>query len=115
MDNATDQAALLRLFRQPDHPTAVVCMDVAQAISLTHTLSAIGLKVREDVSLISFNNTEAGRFHHPPLTSFDVNPYQLGVEAMNMILDLVKEKPVSASREVPFTLIERESVRVLKD
>ena len=32
-----------------------------------------------------------------------------------MILDLVKEKPVSASREVPFTLIERESVRVLKD
>ena len=95
MDNATDQAALLRLFRQPDHPTAVVCMDDAQAISLTHTLSAIGLKVPEDVSLISFNNTEAGRFHHPPLTSFDVNPYQLGVEAMNMILDLVKEKPAS--------------------
>ena len=115
MDNATDQAALLRLFRQPDHPTAVVCMDDAQAISLTHTLSAIGLKVPEDVSLISFNNTEAGRFHHPPLTSFDVNPYQLGVEAMNMILDLVKEKTAPASREVPFTLIERESVRVLKD
>ena len=115
MDNATDQEALLRLFRQPDHPTAVVCMDDAQAISLTHTLSAIGLKVPEDVSLISFNNTEAGRFHHPPLTSFDVNPYQLGVEAMNMILDLVKEKPAPASREVPFTLVERESVRVLKD
>ena len=115
MDNATDQETLLRLFRQPDRPTAVVCMDDAQAISLTHTLSAIGLKVPEDVSLISFNNTEAGRFHHPPLTSFDVNTYQLGVEAMNMILDLVKEKPAPASREVPFTLVERESVRVLKD
>ena len=90
-------------------------MDDAQAIGLTQIVSDGGLKVPEDVSLISFNNTEAGRFHHPPLTSFDVNPYQLGAAAMNMILALVKEKPAPASREVPFTLIERESVRVLKD
>ena len=49
------------------------------------------------------------------VTTLQVNVEQRGVEAMNMILDLVKEKPAPASREVPFTLVERESVRVLKD
>ena len=32
-----------------------------------------------------------------------------------MILDLEKKKPAPDVREVPFTLVERESVRVLKD
>lgn len=111
--NTTDQELLKSLFLALERPTAVVCMDDAQAIGLCSTLSAMGLNVPQDVSVVSFNNTEAGRYHNPPLTSIDVDPYQLGVAAMNMILNLMHNEEPSSSTEVPFRLIERESVRCL--
>ena len=109
--NTTDNALIRQIFLSPDRPTAVVSMDDALSIGLTGLLGDMGLQVPRDVSVISFNNTEAGRYHVPPLTSFDVNPYQLGVSAMGLMLDLIKgrvTKPVAIV--VPFTLAERDSV-----
>jgi len=112
--NTTDEEQLLSLFQQEDHPTAVVCLDDAQAIALSNSLNAMGLNVPRDVSLISFNDTPAGRYHNPPLTSVNVNPYQLGVQAMELVLQLVKKPDAESSAVfVPFTLMERESVRDL--
>ena len=109
--NTTDFERLRQIFRSSNRPTAVVCMDDMQAISLTGLLNGMHLRVPEDVSLVSFNNTEAGRYHSPALTSFDVNPYQLGVSAMNLMLDVIQGNvSESASIEVPFILKERQSV-----
>lgn len=104
-------AELCELFCAPNRPTAVVCMDDAMAVGLTRLLGGMGLSVPEDVSLISFNNTETSRYHNPPLTTYDVEPYQLGMSAMTLMLDVLSGKagqPVSI--EVPFTLVERQSV-----
>jgi len=106
-----DSQVLHDLFSCEDRPTAAVCMDDAQAIALCRMLTQLGLSVPGDVSLISFNNTEASRYHNPPLTTIDVSPYQLGVTAMNLMLSMLRgeaEAPVSIT--VPFTLVERSSV-----
>ena len=111
-----DGEVLASLFRADDRPTAVVCMDDAQAIALCQTLAQLGLSVPEDVSLISFNNTEASRYHNPPLTTIDVAPYQLGVHAMNLMLSMLRgETEASASITVPITLVERNSVKVISE
>ena len=102
------------LFLSPPAPTGVVCMDDAQAIALSHQLSEIGLKVPQDVSLIGFNNTEASRYHHPPLTTFDTEPYQLGVHAMNLMLDILQGNVTDPlSIDVPFRFIQRQSVQTI--
>lgn len=107
-----DSEQLRSLFLAADRPTAAVCMDDAQAIALCQLLSQIGLKVPQDVSLISFNNTEASRYHNPPLTTIDVAPYQLGVHAMNLMLSMLeRETEQSAAITVPFSLVERDSVQ----
>ena len=109
--NSPDNDRLRQIFAASDRPTAVVCMDDNLAIGLTGLLSEIGLNAPQDVSIISFNNIEAGRHHSPALTSFDVNPHQLGVAAMNLMLDVISgvtEEPTFI--EVPFTLKERDSV-----
>lgn len=114
IENKTDNARLAEIFSAADRPTAVVSMDDSLSIGLTSVLSGMGLGVPRDVSVISFNNTEAARYHNPPLTSVDVDPYRLGVSAMTLMLDRLRGKldaPVHA--EVPFTLIERDSVRAL--
>lgn len=106
-----DEGTLRELFQSPGRPTGVVCMDDAQAIALCRGLDALGLRVPRDVSVVSFNNTEASRYHNPPLTTFDLQPYQLGVRAMNLMLDrLTGAVTEPTSIYVPFTLIQRQSV-----
>lgn len=114
IENTTDNARIIEIFSSADRPTAVVCMDDALSIGLTSILSGMGLQVPRDVSIISFNNTEAARYHNPPLTSFDVDPYHLGTSAMTVMLDRLKGRlDEPAYVEVPFALVERESVRDL--
>ena len=107
----TQAERLREVFAQPQRPTAVVCMDDLMAIELARTLRGFGLLVPQDVSLISFNNTELGRYHQPALTTIDVHPYQLGVKAMQLMLEILSGKTAPpAAIDVPFTLIPRDSV-----
>lgn len=112
LENEVDSERLGRIFQGPDRPTGVVCIDDALAIGLCGFLKQQGLNVPTDVSLISFNNTDAGRYHAPALTSVDVSAYQLGVSAMNLMLDVIRDGSEEETRsiEVPFTLMERDSV-----
>lgn len=111
IENTTDGELLGQIFRAEQRPTAVVSMDDALSIGLAGFLSNLGLSVPGDVSVVSFNNTEAGRYHTPALTSFDVDPYRLGASAMDLMLDLINGRLEGPSHiEVPFALIERDSV-----
>lgn len=107
----TERERLRMVFDAQNHPTAMVCMDDLMAIELSRTLDEWGLCVPRDVSLISFNNTELSRYHQPALTTFDVQPYQLGMHAMRLMLDMLKGAAAAPSAiNVPFTLIPRHSV-----
>ena len=113
LESSIDKARLEAIFRGPDRPTGVVCIDDALAIGLCGFLKRLGLNAPQDVSLISFNNTDAGRYHIPSLTSFDVDAYHLGMRAMELMLDVLGDcAQEPAAIEVPFTLIERDSVAV---
>lgn len=113
LEDENNHALLRELFQGPQRPTGVVCIDDALAIGLCGFLKQMGLNVPRDVSLISYNNTEAGRYHSPALTSFDVNAYQLGVSAMNLMLDVIRSGgEESRAIEVPFALMERDSVEI---
>lgn len=109
-----DPEHMKAVFQSADRPTGVVCMDDLIAIEFSRMLTGIGLRVPQDVSLISFNNTEISRYHHPALTTFDVQPYQLGAQAMTLMLELIRgECQAPVSIDVPFTLIPRDSVAEL--
>lgn len=116
IQNPAQSGPLRDIFLSPERPTAAVCMDDALAIGLTGLLKGMGLNVPEDVSIVSFNNTEAGRYHTPALTSFDLDAYALGVKAMHLMLDVIKGRAKAPSSiEVPFTLVERDSVSTISE
>lgn len=106
-----DREGLQAVFAGENRPTALVCMDDLMAIEISRELHRLGLNVPQDVSLIAFNNTENGQYNRPALTTFDVHPYQLGVKAMQLMLDVIRgdvEAPTAII--VPFTLVTRDSV-----
>ena len=47
----------------------------------------LGLRVPKDLSIVSFNNSLFSRITSPQLTTVDVNPYQLGMEAASQTIN----------------------------
>ncbi|WP_019770342.1 LacI family DNA-binding transcriptional regulator [Streptococcus sobrinus] len=98
-------------FVQTEGITALVVIDDLTALKVMEFFSLQGLKVPEDLSLISFNNSAYASILHPYLTSFDINISSLGRISFERILDLIQKKTKDHSKVlVPFKLKERESV-----
>ncbi|MGT2785179.1 LacI family DNA-binding transcriptional regulator [Streptococcus merionis] len=92
--------------------TAFVVIDDMLSLRVSQLLSFYQLKVPDDISIISFNNSAYAKIIHPYLTTFDVNIAALGRTAFTRIFEKVQTKvDENAKVTVPFTLKERESVR----
>ena len=62
------------------------------------------------LSIVSFNNSLFSRITNPPLTTVDVNPYQLGIEAASQTINHIENPNLLATKIiVPHQLIVRES------
>ena len=70
----------------------------------------LGLRVPKDLSIVSFNNSLFSRITSPQLTTVDVNPYQLGMEAASQTINHIENPNLMATKIiVPHRLIPRES------
>jgi DNA-binding LacI/PurR family transcriptional regulator len=111
MEKTPDFTHLSEIFRGQGRPTAVVSMDDPLSLDFSGFLLTLGLSVPANVSIVSFNNTQAGQYQTPALTTIDVHPRELGIHAMTLLLDMLQgtvERPTHI--DVPFTLIRRDSV-----
>lgn len=95
----------------PDElPTAFVCHCDMAAYFMMNSLSLIGKHVPEDVSLISFDNTDLCQTITPSLTSFDINCKEIAEQAFKAMLNSLSGKKRQQRNCISATLVERESV-----
>jgi DNA-binding LacI/PurR family transcriptional regulator len=98
-----------------NRPTALLIYDDIVAVSIGNLISACNLKVPEDLSIISFNNSIFARMMNPQLTSIDINAYQLGVEAASQLSKHIENPNLFATKIiVPYFLVKRESCREIR-
>lgn len=98
-------------------PDGVVAENDLVAAELMTLLRALRLRVPEDVSIVGFNDAPLAQLLKPPLTSVNLCPEELGRRTCELLLSAMDgdapggrpQAPRSAL--VPFTLVERESVR----
>ncbi|MBP0724571.1 LacI family DNA-binding transcriptional regulator [Bacillus sp. RG28] len=94
-------------------PTAIVVTDDILALGVISALKNKGFSVPEDISVVSFNNALIAELASPPLTSVDINIYQLGYEAAKNIIYKVEEPDGSEkSIIVPYKLIIRDTCSI---
>ena len=106
--------AVRRLMTAPDAPTALIALDDSVGLYLLGALKEWGVRVPEQASLLTFNNNPVAPYLTPPLTSVEVYPYELGREAVKMLMGVIADGGNEARRAyVPVNLIERDSVRSL--
>lgn len=106
--------AALRLLERAPRPTALLVINDWLAIGALRAVREKGLRVPEDISIASFDDTEMAAYLNPPLTSVRSNGHELGRQAASLLLERIS-KPDRPIRRVQIEaeLIIRQSTGVV--
>jgi DNA-binding LacI/PurR family transcriptional regulator len=87
-------AATHRLLAKADPPTAIVYDSDVAALAGLGVASTLGVAVPEQLSVVSFDDSELARLVHPALTALSRDTHALGVLVADTLLDVVAGRDV---------------------
>jgi LacI family transcriptional regulator len=104
-------AAGRRLADLTPRPTAVFAANDSMAVGVLASLSAAGVNVPAEISVVGFDDIPIARYVNPPLTTIRVDIAELGRCAFGLLLDAIGNPAVHAPRHdrVATTLVVRKS------
>ena len=105
----TDDYGISLVLDQLSSCTAVVCYNDEVAVKLEKALLSRGIRVPQDVALISFDNSQLGELASVGLTSFDHPKESLGACAARKLIGMMEGRE-EQSVVLNWELVERESV-----
>jgi LacI family transcriptional regulator len=109
---ATGYRCAQKLLALPDRPTAIFAANDKSAIGAIEAITAAGLKVPEDISIIGFDNIEEAFFVNGGLTTVDQFIEDMGRVAVEMLVNLIQNKPIENQLyRMPTRLIVRNTCR----
>lgn len=82
--------SLKKLLKMTPRPKAVICANNPIALGLMQALQAKGLRIPEDIALITFDTYPFSLFTDPPMTVVDINMYEMGQEAGRLVLQKLR-------------------------
>lgn len=102
------QEAVRELMSLEERPTALVVADDFMALGVLNMLDELGIKVPEDISIVSFNNVLLAEMSKPPLTSVDINIFDLGYQASKSLIQMIENSKEPTKRIIiAHKLVER--------
>lgn len=94
-----------------NRPTAVFSATDEMAIGAIHCIQDFGLKVPEDISVISVDNSRMASMVRPQLTAVAQPMYDIGAVSMRLLTKLMKKETVEHAKVVlPHEIVTRQSV-----
>lgn len=103
-----------RIFdRKKELPTAMVCSSDDESLIFMHHAEKRGIKIPDDISIISFDNSEIAKHTHPRLTSMNHPSEYLGKLAVYRLLEKINHQDIKMNSKtlVESYLIKRDSVK----
>ncbi|MCL2129150.1 MAG: LacI family transcriptional regulator [Treponema sp.] len=88
---------LKRLLASDKPPDAVICSDNILALGSLKAAQQVGLRIPQDFGVLSFDNYPIADLLEPTITTIDVDVFELGKQAANILLQMI-ENP-SSSRQ----------------
>lgn len=90
----------------------IVCASDEIAMGAINELRDNGIRVPEDVSVIGFNNNNAGAIFYPKISTVSQPSYDMGSVAMRMLIKILNKKPLDQDQYVlDYQLIKRDSTK----
>jgi len=101
----------LELMRLAIPPTAVFSCNNRMTLGLMRALGELGIACPDHVSVVGFDDADWATIFSPKLTCIAQPSYQMGQQAMEMLLQKVKSSPDNLStREKPTTVLQAELI-----
>ncbi|MER8442863.1 LacI family transcriptional regulator [Mesorhizobium sp. M1066] len=95
----------------PDRPTAILASDSVIALEIFKVIRERGLRVPDDISLITFHDADWTSVTTPPITVIDQPVYALGKSVAELLIRRLKGEVRPPERLIlPTAIIERGSV-----
>ncbi|MDP4147211.1 MAG: LacI family DNA-binding transcriptional regulator [Bacillota bacterium] len=116
INNDTNGAYILDYSLPNTLPTAFLCHCDMAAWNILQKLKIQGISVPEQISLISFDNTELSKNCIPPLTTINISKQEFAYKSLNQLLWRINNRTSEPQRIYLTTqLIERNSVLTIND
>ena len=91
--------AARRLLRR-HRPEVLIAANDLMAIGALYALKEAGLSVPEEIGVAGFDNIPLAAWVHPRLTTIEIPAYEIGREAMRLLLRLLRGERISLSASV---------------
>jgi DNA-binding LacI/PurR family transcriptional regulator len=98
-----------QLLNLEERPTALVVTDDVMAFGAMDAIKESGLRIPEDIEVMSFNNVPSAELTSPSLTSVDIDAFALGYESSKLIIEKIRGEAKRDRVIVPTNIIYRES------
>jgi DNA-binding LacI/PurR family transcriptional regulator len=104
----------MKLLSRPNRPSAVFCYNDMSALGVLQAAAKQHLSIPEDLSVVGFDDIFFAERLHPPLTTVHQPKTELGRDAMNLLIALLKGEDVEKIVTVRGHLIVRGSTANLR-
>lgn len=102
-------ATIEQMIGSVDRPTAIIADNDEMAFAALHVAAKHDLRVPDDLSVISFEDTPGVRFSVPPLTAIRQPTALMIAKACERLIEISAGAENGGSFEIPYSLIERAS------
>jgi LacI family transcriptional regulator len=89
-DEESGYAATARLLEASPRPSAIVASNLLGAVGAMAAVSAAGLRIPQDVSLVGFHDAALAAYLNPPLTTVRMPLEEMGRRAVDGLLALMR-------------------------
>ena len=102
-----------RLLQLKQLPTAVLCAGDAFSVNIIRYAKARGLRIPEDISIMSLDDLLVSQYLDPPLSTMTFNKEQLGEQAMRLLYQIIQGESHEKTHLIRTSLVERGTVKKL--
>ncbi|KMK74749.1 LacI family DNA-binding transcriptional regulator [Alkalihalobacillus pseudalcaliphilus] len=104
------QEAVIEFMTLEERPTALVVADDLMALGVLRMLDEMGISVPEEMSIVSFNNVMLSELSSPPLTTVDINIYELGFQGTDKLIHRIADPSYDVKKTIiPYRFIKRQT------
>ena len=90
----------MELLRLKERPTCILYPDDFAYIGGLNAITESGLKVPDDISTAGYDGIALGKYLAPPLTTLEQDTRRLGMEAANMLINIIEHPKTTLADQI---------------
>ena len=103
-----------KLLQLPELPTAFLCAGDVFAVNIIRYAKTRGIRIPEDISIMSLDDLLVSRYLDPPLSTMTFNKELLGEKAMRLLYQIIQGENFEPINLIKTTPVARGTVKKLK-